>query len=140
MTENQKGPLKVARPHHAVPRKFMEPILYLAERMSDTDPIEEPEGPRMVDQLAEAVDYSNVAKQKWFRALDDRKACAALDFETAKIAALVVMTLVLKVDTERGDQAKQYFRKIRELLEMDPISVPSDLDEHKKLALRFLRG
>jgi hypothetical protein len=130
----------IERPAHPVSRKYVEPILYLAERMSQHDRVVPVHGLRMVDQLAEAVQVSDVRRQPWYRQFDDQKACAQLDLETAKRCALVVLSLVLKIDTGRGDEAKAYFTEIRESLGAEPIAVPSEVDAHRELALRYLVG
>jgi hypothetical protein len=129
----------IETPAHPVPHRYLEPILYLAERMVQSDRIEPIPEKRMVDELAKAVGYENIRRQPWYRSLDDKKACEQLDLATTKKAALVVMALVLKADTNRGDPAKEFFRKMRETMGADPVVVPGDLEEHKKLALRYLK-
>ncbi len=130
----------IERPSHPVPHKYVEPILYLAERMSNQDKIVPPAGKRMVDELAEALQIKDFRRQPWFRSFNEQRACDLLDLETVKLGALVVLTLVMKVDTTRGDAAKAYFSKIRQTLGMEPISVPAELDVHKDLAFRYLVG
>ena len=128
------------RPTHAVPRKYVEPILYLAERMSQQDRLNPPPGKRMVDQLAEALQVKDFRRQPWFRGLSDQRACEQIDLESVKRGTLVVLALVMKADTTRGDDAKGYFRKVRELLDTEPIAVPAAMEQHKDLALRYLVG
>ena len=130
----------VERPNHPVPRKYMEPILYLAERMSQHDRILPPPATRTVDALAEMLGLKDFRRQPWFRQMNEQRAAAALDLETAKRATLVVLTLVMKTDTTLGESAKRYFTELREMLGADPIAVPADLAEHKDLVERFLVG
>jgi len=130
----------VERPAHPMPRKYVEPVMYLAERMSQQDRIVPAPGKRMVDQLAEALQMKEFRRQPWFRQMSDQSACAMLDLETVKLGTLVVLTLVMKTDTSRGDDAKAYFSKVRQMLEMEPISVPSDVNAHRDIAFGFLVG
>lgn len=130
----------VERPTRPIPRKYLEPILYLADRMSAQDRIVPAPPQRMVDQLAEAAQMKDLRRQPWYRAMNEERACEALDLETVKRAALVVLSLVLKADTTRGEAAKAYFSMLREKLNMEPIAVPSELDQHRDLALRHLVG
>lgn len=140
---NVSGPTvqkHVARPSHSIPRKYVEPILYLADRMSQQDRIVPPPSKRMVDQIAEAVKMRDFRRQSRFRGLSDQRACEQIDLETAKLATLVVLSLVMKYDTTRGENAKGYFTKVRELLGQQPVAVPAELDQHRDLALRYLGG
>ena len=130
----------IERPNHPVPRKYVEPILYLAERMSNQDKLVPAPGKRIVDELAEALLMKDFRRQPWFRSLNEQRACEMLDLETVKLAALVVLTLVMKVDTTRGDAAKAFFSKTRQALGMEPISLPAELELHKDLAFRYLVG
>jgi hypothetical protein len=127
-------------PTHAVPRKYIEPIMYLAERMSQQDKLVPAPGKRIVDELAEALRIKDFRRQPWFRSLNDQRACSLIDMESIKRAALVVLALVLKADTTRGDAAKAYFTRIRELLGVDAVSAPAELEAHKDLVLRHLLG
>ena len=130
----------IKRPDHAVPRKYVEPILFLADQLAGMDRITPQPPTPMVDALAEATGLHDIRRQRWYRELNDDKACEMIDLETVKRGALVVLTLVMKSDTTRGEAAKAYFSKIRNLLGADPITVPSDIGEHKQLALRYLKS
>lgn len=136
MTEQKHG--IVDHPNHPLPRSFVEPIIFLAEQMAKKDRILPPPKPRMVDQLADAVGLDPEQRRRWFHDLDDDKACEKIDLESAKRGALVVLALVLKMDTNGGEEAQKYFTSIRKKLEMDSITVPADLEEHKELALEYL--
>ena len=133
-------PTKVAWPTKAIPSKFVEPILYLAEKMSRTGALDELSNARMVDKLAALVGVVGVRKQRWYREYNERKACEKLDINTAKIAALVVMTLVMKVDTDMSEAPKSFFSRMRKMMNCDPIAVPSDLEEHINMATKYLVG
>ncbi|MDH5751589.1 MAG: hypothetical protein OEZ59_04140 [Deltaproteobacteria bacterium] len=139
-------------PQHAIPKKYLEPIFFLAGKMAEKTDLEEFDGiaevshdqisddERMVDRLAKLAGLENIKKQRWFRELDEKKACERLDIETAKMAALVIITLVMKVDTDKGEKAKTYFSKVRKLMESNPIAVPAELAEHQRIARKFLQG
>ncbi len=128
----------VEHPAHSVPQKYREPILYLAERMAGLDRRDPPAPERMVDRLAEAMGVHHIRRQPWYRNLDEKRACALLELESARKAALVVLSLVMKADTTRGENARAFFTKVRVLLGAEPIAVPSDTDEHRLLAERYL--
>lgn len=130
----------IAWPSHAIPRKYIEPILYLAERMSQQDRITPPPQPRMVDQLAAALHVGDFRRQPWFRGLNDQRAWTQLDLETVRRATLVVLSLVMKHDTTRGENAKAYFTNVREALGQEPIAVPAELETHRDLVMRYLIG
>ncbi|MDH4246785.1 MAG: hypothetical protein OEW39_03110 [Deltaproteobacteria bacterium] len=132
--------IRINYPANAIPKKFHEPILYLAERMAMTGAPEEPHATRVVDQLAALVGITQIRKQRFYRELNERKACEKLDIDSAKIAALVVLTLVLKMDTNRGDAPKAFFSRMRKLLKCDPIAAPADIEEHKAIAIKYLAG
>lgn len=128
------------RPQHPVPRKYVDAILYLADRMSQHDRIQPPPGKRAVDELAELLGTKDFRRQQWYRHMNDRQAIESLDLATVRRATLVVMSLVLKVDTSRGEAAKQYFTQVREAMGAEPISVPADVEEHMELAVSYLVG
>ena len=130
----------IAWPTHAVPRKYMEPILYLAERMTQQDKIMPPPAHRVVDELAEKLRMKDFRRQPWFRGMNDQTACRLIDMETVKRGTLVLLTLVMKVDTTRGENAKAYFTRIREMLDADAIAVPADLEQHRELVTRYMVG
>ncbi len=139
-TAGQEVHKHIERPSHAVPRKYVEPIMYLAERMSRMDRVPPGDVPYMVDQLADALHITDLRRQPWFRRMNDDAACEQLDLETAKKGALVVLALVMKADTERSEEAAAYFTRMREKMGAEPIAVPADLADHKDLALRYLTG
>lgn len=128
------------KPTHAVPRKYIEPIMYLAERMSMQDKLVPAPGKRTIDELADALHLKDFRRQPWFRSMNDQRACDDIGLESVKRATLVIMALVMKADTTRGEAAKAYFSKIRGMLGIESISVPADLEEHKDLAMRHLVG
>ncbi len=130
---------QVERPSHPLPRRYIEPIIFLAHRMAAMDKLTPPPEPRMVDQLTDMSHVETPKDQRWFRDLNDNVACDKLDLDTVKRGALVILCLVMKADTEIGDEAKAYFSKIRGLLEAEPVTVPVELDDHKKLAVSYLR-
>ena len=136
----QTAPKPTMRPNHPVPRKYHEPILFLADRMGQHDRIPQPVGQRVVDELAERIGAADFRRQPWFRQMDERKAVSLLDLETSKRAALVVLSLVLKLDTSRGEAAKKYFTRVREMMGAEPIAVPADVAEHKVIATSYLAG
>lgn len=129
---------KAERPPHAVARRHLEPILFLADRLTGIAP-GEPEGQPEVQELADLVGLHDYRAQNAFKELSERRACEALDSDLARKAALVTLALVLKTDTDRGDKANAYFQKIREALDVGPVAVPTDLAEHRALVHNYLR-
>jgi hypothetical protein len=93
----------------------------------------------MLEHLAEAAGLKEYAHQQWFKELNDHKACEKLDTDTAKRGALVVLALLIKTDPNAGDPHRSYFTKVRTLLGAEPITVPADRDEHKRMAIGYLR-
>lgn len=126
-------------PAHAIPRKYLEPILYLAEELRRRDPLKPVPAKLAIDELAEVLGVSRFREQRWFRELSETRACALLDQAVAKDAALVTLTYVMKTDTNRGDGVRERFTKIRQRLEAEPVKVPSERDAHRALVLRYLR-
>jgi hypothetical protein len=126
-----------ARPLH---RKYVEPILYLADRMAESDKELAAAERRMVDFLADNAREKDFRRQKWYRDLSDKVACERLDIDAAKLGALVVLTLVLKSDVKKRPEEHTYFTRIRSQLGAPPIVVPVDLEAHRKLALEYIGG
>jgi hypothetical protein len=126
-----------ARPLH---RKYVEPILYLADRMAESDKELAAAERRMIDFLAEKTKQKDFRRQKWYRDLSDKTACERLEIDAAKLGCLVVLTLVLKADVKKKPEEHGYFSKIRTQLGAPPIVVPSDIEAHKRLALEYLGG
>ena len=130
----------VIEPERALPSKYLEPIMYLADRMATADKKMVTKERSVIDDLAEAVKKKSFRHERSFMDLNEDKACSLLNIEVAKRAALVVMTLVLKADHQRVDAEHAYFRKIRGKLGTDPVIVPVDLAAHKSLAMKYLVG
>ena len=126
-----------ARPLH---RKYVEPILYLADRMAESDNELAAAERRMVDFLAANAKEKDFRRQKWYRELSDKSACERLDIDAAKLGALVVLTLVLKSDIKKKPEEHSYFTRIRTQLGAPPIVVPVDIEAHRKLALQYIGG
>ena len=125
-------------PEKPLPRKYLQSILYLADRMSEADGKVVPRERIMIESLAEAAHMKDFRNDNDYRRLSEFKACGMLDIEEAKAAALVVITLVMKADHINRDGELSFFSKIRGMLKCEPISVPADLQAHKELALKFL--
>jgi hypothetical protein len=125
-------------PNRALPRKYVEPVLYLADRMAGMGPAAHKDR-AMLNALAESAGMKDYERQQWFRELNDQRATQRLDVEVAKRGALVVLALLIKADPHAGDAHRNYFTKVRTLLGAEPITVPADLEDHKRLALGFLR-
>jgi hypothetical protein len=121
----------------ALPRKFIEPILYLGDRMVGMG--KAPGRNAVLEHLAEAAGLKEYFRQQWFREMNDHKACEKLDVDAAKKGALVVLALLIKTDPAATDVHRAFFTKVRTMLEAEPISVPADADEHKRLALGYMR-
>lgn len=125
-------------PEQPLPRKYLQSILFLADRMSEADGNVVPRERIMIEALAEAADMKHFRQETDYRHLSEYRACSMLDIEEAKAAALVVISLVMKADKINRQEKLAFFSKIRSLLKADPISVPTDLQAHKELALKFL--
>ena len=125
-------------PTRALPRKYAEPILYLADRMAGMGQA----GSKVratLQHLAEVAGLKDYGRQQWFRELNDQRACQRLDIESAKRGALVVLALLIKADPQATEAHRAYFTKVRTFLGAEPITVPADVEEHRRLALGFLR-
>ncbi|MCH7479668.1 MAG: hypothetical protein IIA14_16400 [SAR324 cluster bacterium] len=129
----------IIHPPQPLPRKYIEPILFLAERMSMADGMVVPKERRMIEILAEAAGTADFREKRGYPNLTERRACEMLDEEEAKMGALVVISLVLKADFERKGVEQEFFHKIRKLLEAEPITVPVEFEAHKQLALQYIK-
>jgi hypothetical protein len=130
----------IVHPARALPRKYIEPILYLADQMSAADGKVLPKERKMVEELAKAASYKDFRHEDWYRKLSEEKACQAIAIDSARQGLLVVLALLLKADEARKDTEHAYFTKIRNLVGGDPVHVPVDLEAHKKLALEYIAG
>ncbi len=126
-------------PPRALSRKTAEPILFLADRMAKADEEAVPRENRMIDMIADAVGLATFRHQPWFRDMTEAGALQRLNTELAKRATLVVLSLILKADAKRRPAEQAYFSRLREQLGAPPITVPVDLEAHKKLALRYFQ-
>lgn len=129
----------VERPHRALRDEFVEPILVLAARMPVGDPSHRLQARSMVERLAGLTGRSGLRERVWTARLTERDACQRLTTPHARRAALVVLSLVLKTDSEGGSAAKAYFSRLREQLGLLPVVVPASVEEHLRLALEYLR-
>jgi hypothetical protein len=127
----------VIHPSRPVSRRTAEPILYLADLMASADNEPVPRELRIVDMVADAVGMPTFRHQPWFRQMNEAAAVERLNTELAKRAALVVLALVLKADVKRKPSEHAFFTRIREALGAEPITVPVDIEEHRKLALEY---
>ena len=128
----------IQAPDQPLPRRYLQSILFLADRMSSADGAVLGAEEHIVHSLADAANMTDYRQDNDFRVLSDQKACSALDTDAAKTGALVVISLVLKADSERPPEKREFFSKIRQLLDAEPVTVPQDLDAHKKLAMKYL--
>lgn len=125
-------------PEQPLPRKYLQSILYLADRMAAADGEVVAKERRMIESLAEAAHMMDFRNDTTYRQLSDLRACSVLDMEEAKAAALVVISLVMKANTINRDEKLEFFRKVRGMLHCDPITVPTDMLAHKELALKYM--
>ena len=128
----------IIHPPRALAKKYFEPILYLADRMAAADGEVVPKETKIIDSLAKAANMEKFRTSKGFRDLTQKKACELLDIEAAKRGALVILSLVLKSDLRRSDSEQEYFHRSRTLLATDAVTVPVELETHKKLALEYI--
>ena len=137
-TEQNTHEIHVERPQHPVPRRYHEPIFYLATEMYAVDKILPVPESRGLDDIADTLSITDYRNKRWFRDLDDDLACSKIDSEVAKRGALVVLSYVLKRDTNGTEKARNFFSRIRRLLETEPVAMPADLDEHWRLVKEYL--
>ena len=137
---DSNGDSQVIQPAKALPKKYVDPILYLADRMASVDKNVVIKEVSIIEILAEAANKKDFRHERSYRDFTQESACAMLNIEAAKRGALVVLSLVLKADQSRLDTEHEYFTKIRTLLGSDPVAVPIDLESHKQLALKYLAG
>ncbi len=130
----------VIEPTRALPKKYVEPILYLADRMATADKDFEVHERRIIDDLASAANKKGFRNERWFKDFTEKSACDLLDIEAAKRAALVVLALVLKSDSKRKPEEHEFFTRVRTMLGTAPVTVPVDLETHRQLALKYLIG
>lgn len=135
--ENEAARSNIYHPPRPISRRTAEPILYLADLMANADDDAVPRETRMIDLLADAVGMPTFRHQPWYREMTEASAIDRLTTDLAKRAALVVLALVLKADVKRKPSEHAFFTRIREALTSEGITVPVDLDEHKKLALEY---
>ena len=131
---------QITKPPRALHRKYLEPIFYLADRMCAVDGEVAPNERRVIDELSEAGGVKGFRSSPSFRHMTVDSACNSLDITTAKNGAMVIMTLLLKADTARKESEHRFFTRVRESLGMERVVVPVAFDEHKSLALAYLRN
>lgn len=136
MTENNDTS-SIVHPHRVLSRKTAEPIIYLAHRMSKSDSESVRRETRIIDMVAKAVGYENYRHDSWFKDMTEAEALKRINSDLAKNACLVVLSLILKADSHRKDEEQEYFSWVRDQLGADPITVPIDIEEHKKLAMDY---
>lgn len=124
-----------ARPLHT---KYIEPILYLAERMAKSDKQLAAAERRIVDDLAGHAGMKDFRTKPWYREMSDDSAVKRLDIDAAKRGCLVALTLVLKSDLKKLPEEHEYFHRLRVAMKAEPIVVPIDRDQHLKLALEYI--
>ena len=129
---------KIIHPPRPLAKKYFEPILYLADRMASADGEVVAKENKIIDLLAKAANLENFRTGKGYRDLTQKKAYEMLNIEAAKRGALVILALVLKSDQRRSESEQEYFHRIRASLATDAVTVPVDLETHKKLALEYI--
>lgn len=126
-----------SRRSHTIPRRYIEPILYLADRMARMGS-DDPAPRRVVDELAKAAGEPTFRQGPDFRAMNDQKACDAIDLSSAQTGALVVLALVLKAHPDRPEAGKEFFGKVRTMMGCEPVKVPAEFEAHKRLAIDYV--
>jgi hypothetical protein len=129
----------IQRPQGRLSRKAAEPILYLADRVTQLDNEAVARDSRMVDALADALGLPTFRRQPWFRDMTEAGALHRITSDNAKRAALVVLSLMIKTGRSHNDAALEYFSRVRRQLGADPVRVPQDVEQHKRLALRYFK-
>lgn len=137
-TASEERDTGVIVPNRPVPRKYVLPILYLADRMASSDKNVAVKERSAIEDLAKAAGMEQFRHDRDFAALTEDAACEALELDLAKRAALVVMALVLKADGQRHHDEHEFFRKIRTRLGASAITVPVGMEAHMSLAIKYL--
>ncbi|MDH4120935.1 MAG: hypothetical protein OEV94_04445 [Deltaproteobacteria bacterium] len=131
------GESRILTPNRPLAHKYLEPILFLAGQMSSADGQVAAQERKVLDDLAQAANMKHFRREKWYRDMSEEQALNRLDIDLAKTGALVVMALVLKADDLRHEDELAYFSRIRQMLDINAVYVPEDVDTHKQLALRY---
>jgi hypothetical protein len=131
------APMPSSAPLHALPRKFVEPILYLADRITHVGSGLR-EARNLLRELAHSIGMGDYPEQHWFRELNDQRACEMLEVETAKKGALVLLSLLIKCDPKSGEAHRNFFTRLRTKMGADPVTVPVSIDQHRRLAESYL--
>ena len=128
--ENKQDGKKIYYPQRQLSRKTAEPILFLAEKMAQSDNETVPRESRMIDMIADAVGMATFRHQPWYREMTQEAAIARITTDMARKATMVVLTLVLKADSRRKAAENDYFTWLRNQIGAEPITVPviSDRD------------
>jgi hypothetical protein len=135
---NSFAPAPSGAPLHALPRKFIEPILFLGDRLTHVGNRTMREAKAALNEIARSTGLADYAEQRWFRDLSDQKACEMLDIDTAKRGALVLLALLIKLDPESGDAHRTFFTRTRTRMNADPVTVPVSIDQHRRLVDSYL--
>ena len=135
---NSFAPAPSGAPLHALPRKFIEPILFLGDRLTHVGNRSMRDAKAALVEIARSVGLADYADQRWFRDMSDQRACELLDVDTAKRGALVLLALLIKTDPESGEAHRSFFTRIRTRLNADPVTVPVSLDQHRRLVDSYL--
>ena len=129
----------VKQPQRPLREEVVLPILFLADRMAKVDESAVREEASVIDTLAEAAEMGDFREEPGYRLFGEDEACDALNAESAKTGALVLMSLVLKADCERAEPEHEFFTKIRTKLNAEPVTVPINIKAHRRLALSYLQ-
>ena len=128
----------VKRPQRPLTKEQVLPILFLADRMAHANGAVEQKEESVIDNLAAAAGIENFREQLGYPLFGENEACKALNAESAKTGALVMMSLVLKRDCHRSQPEHGYFSQIRSKLNADPITVPIEFEAHTRLARSYI--
>lgn len=128
----------VVHPSKALPRKYVQAIVYLAQGMAQADQKLAMQERRIIDELAAACGLADFRRERWFHEMTEDSACAMLETESAKRGALVVLALLLKADNNRHNLEHAYFSRIRSKLGAEPVTVPVSLESHLALAHEYV--
>jgi len=123
-------------PARPLNHKYVAPVLYLAERLVTSD-----KGTimarRVMSELAEKAKETNFREQPWYRELSDDRACQRLDVNMTKHAAIVVLSLLLRVGKKKPEES-EYFMSVHARLGNPEVLVPVDVHAHAKLAEDYI--
>ena len=117
----------------------LQAMLYLADQLAKLEEGSIPRDQRIVDRIADALNIPTFRVQPWCREFTEASALSQLRSPAAKTAALTVLALVLKTDVAGRASGREIFKRIRQTLGAEPVTVPGDTQVLFNQVVRMLR-